>query len=582
MKQNYRNPMKTLLASIAFLLAGGGISNAQVTFRAVDGGNWGGNEQIDKLFDGTAAKWCTGTDRMWFVFEASERVTLTGYTIRTGSDNERYNGRNPYTWKIYGSNDDANHGKNGTWFEIHSVTEDATMEDENQQSYYFAIDENCTPYKYYKMEVSAVKIQDEDHTVIQIGEFIPSYNTVPALVGLSGAHYWDNNGPWTEVIDGNNVTKWMSGDTRNFVIVDAGEPIVLKNYMLAAGNDAQSYPGRNPVTWTISGTNTENPSNGADIWTTVVSVVNSDVLKTNSKPYYFDVTGTPAAYRYYRLQILAVESGVGNMFQLDEFALNVRNNHTHTYSSTYSFNSQQQQVSLCDVCNYANIGAYEGITIVDGKNFQNLNLDWAGMTVNYTRIISSNTGTVCLPYDMPVSEKTDATYYTLARYDSENDALVFDEVTGTLSAYTPALYILKTNTNSLNLNANSVFYPITRNVNQTMTATREDNSQWNMVGTMTTGTATEEGNSIYYIKGGEFYRCNGSINYLPYRAFFTGPADASGVKGFRTGGQETDVTSVSAQGNTEVQLFELSGRHVSNVRPGQVYIMNGRKVMFNK
>ena len=34
--------------------------------------------------------------------------------------------------------------------------------------------------------------------------------------------------------------------------------------------------------------------------------------------------------------------------------------------------------------------------------------------------------------------------------------------------------------------------------------------------------------------------------------------------------------------NGEIQLYDLSGRKVSKVRNGEIYIMNGRKVMFNK
>ena len=106
---------------------------------------------------------------------------------------------------------------------------------------------------------------------------------------------------------------------------------------------------------------------------------------------------------------------------------------------------------------------------------------------------------------------------------------------------------------------------------------------WAMVGIIKSGTASESGNSIYYLKGGDFYRCSGTINYKPYRAYITGPAEGGGVKAFSIADDMEDaINDVMATENGEIQLYDLSGRKVNNIRNGEVYIMNGRKVMFNK
>ena len=42
------------------------------------------------------------------------------------------------------------------------------------------------------------------------------------------------------------------------------------------------------------------------------------------------------------------------------------------------------------------------------------------------------------------------------------------------------------------------------------------------------------------------------------------------------------INDVIASENGGIQLYDLSGRKVNNIRNGEVYIMNGRKVMFNK
>ena len=351
--------------------------------------------------------------------------------------------------------------------------------------------------------------------------------------------------------------------------------------MLSTGNDTNSNQGRNPKAWTIWGTNTENPTNDADIWTEVVNVTDQTMPITNGTAKFFDVVGTPAPYRYYKFKVTdVVEWG---MFQLGEIRLNPV--HDHSVSSTYSFagGGTGQQVELCDVCNAVCYkDGYKEFRLVDGKPFSVFVNGWGGNGVfYYTRSVSSPMGTVCLPYSMSVDGK-DATYYTLAYYNSADDALVFDQVTGTLNQRTPALYVLTDPADtSLNLNATGAAFGVTPSDNVTVNDRESDG--WAMVGTIKSGSANESSNSIYYVNDGGFKRCNGTINYKPYRAYITGPEDASLVKGFGISDDMEDaINSVMSTENGEIQLYDLSGRKVSKVRNGEIYIMNGRKVMFNK
>lgn len=562
---------------------------AQVTFTAVGGKDGYTGEGYSNLFDGTSKKWCTNATDAYFIFEASEAITLTGYAMRTGSDGETDNlNRNPSSWTIYGSNAENNHGQNGTWTQIQQVTGNEDMDSKQQKTFYFSIDDNYTPYKYYKVTIDAVRSGSN----VQISEFIPSYWERVVTTGIDGADAWDGD-DWHRAVDGDLTTKrhMWPWDNRNYVIIDAGHPVVLKTYMLATGNDTKgTYYSRNPKSWKFYGTNLEPGNYGVGKndntgWTEVVSVTDNPLPDENSYPTYFDVEGTHEAYRYYKFIVTNVVNNNTDLYQIGEIALNPHE--THTASSTYSFagGGTAQQVELCDICNKAMTSGYKGgFTLVDGKPFSVFVNGWGGNgSFTYSRSVSSSMGTICLPYSMNAGSKSDAAYYTLAYYNSESDVLVFDEVTGNLPAFTPALYITESDApTTINLdNLGGAAFSVTPTTNVTKQDRAEDG--WEMVGTVKNGTASEISKSIYYLKGGDFYRCNGSISFKPYRAYITGPLDGSSVKAFGIADDMEDaINNIMPAENGEIQLFDLSGRKVNDIRTGEIYIMNGRKVMFNK
>lgn len=601
----------------------------------------------DKLFDNTYQKWgsTTGGGGAWFTFEASEPVVLTGYAMRTGNDDKPMNlNRCPKSWTLYGSNNESNHGKDDdTWETICEVLGNTTMDGEKLKTFYFTIDtdnetsiieRNDKAYKYYKVTIEAVRGESPDDDNVQISEFIPSYKSFSKVTLTAKAgDQWQNVDSYTHMFDGDLTTRWMSGyivnnrpDTRNYVIFDAGSQIILNSYMLATGSDTKDFSNRNPTGWEIYGSNTANLSRDDAGWNLIIRVTGNNTLQpVNSTPFIFDITydtdgndenvaDEAVEYRYYQFRVTGAASE--GLFQLNEIALNPKDEiNAHigsatgtacTSSYTYSFafsngnnnyfdDGDNQQIELCDVCNAVcynqKYTESKGFTIKDGKVFQSLIGGWGGNgKFIYTRDVSnvsSQIGTICLPYSMNAGAKTDADYYTLGRYDEDNDILLFDRVEGTLDAFTPAIYKTKGNPlpTSINLGNTSAAFSAHVIENRSTQAARGE-SDWAMVGTVKSGTASESGNSIYYLKGGGFYRCaeNGSIKYKPYRAYITGPASANGVKAFGIADDMEDainsITPTLTDG--EVVLYDLSGRKVNDIRHGEIYIMNGRKVMFNK
>ena len=139
-----------------------------VTFTALagDSDDMSEAENFKKLFDGkesNSSKWCCWfSGRAYVIFKASKAGVPVGYTITTGNDNEKYNGRNPKSWKLYGNNT----GSNDAWELIDEVSDDKVLKDKNYTSYDFTC--KCsTSYQYFKWEISAI----HSGRTLQVGEF---------------------------------------------------------------------------------------------------------------------------------------------------------------------------------------------------------------------------------------------------------------------------------------------------------------------------------------------------------------------------------------------------------------------------
>lgn len=601
--------LKKLFTLLAFLGLAASASAQEVTFTAVSGSQWSTDQGISKLFDGTCKKWGSTTNGggAWFIFKASESVILSGYTMIAGDDNESWNGRNPRTWTIYGINAASTPTKSdGGWETIVTQTDDPEMEDRNYMAYHFDILSNAKSYMYYKIEIGSVYSGNN----VQLCEFLPETKMSEVDVTAVGVTYDGGLGnlgqTYTNAVDGSESSNWLAYTwDGNWIVFDSkSSDTVLKSYSLTTVSDASTQSNRTPVSWTWYGSNKSDGQPGKDdSWEQITKVSRDLTLfsqKANnaSQVYYIDNSNIP--YRYYKYEINECDpEGTedlggqwGGLFGLSEIRINPTCEHSYsTFSLSYyniDNNAVFKQTNVCEKCGKTIVGSYSGVTIKDGKTFSCLNIPMQ-IAINYSRTINSDMGTVCLPYIFDVSTKSDnATYYTLGKYDGESDVLYFDEITTLLPAYTPAIYVRKNSATTLDLNALSVdgrYVPTCITENQSKAAARGE-SGWAMVGTVKSGTASEDNNSIYYLKNGNFYRCaeDGSIKYKPYRAYITGPADASGVKAFGIvdDDMEDAVNEVMATENGEIQLYDLNGRKVNDIRHGEIYILNGRKVMFNK
>ena len=140
-------------------------------FEAKDG-TAGANdgETYTKLVDGNIeTKWCvTDFKGAYIIFEASEAMKVTGYSITTGNDNEYDPGRNPKDWTLYGSAATEVPTRNSdSWEEIDCVTDDDTLKDLNHATYNYYLKNPTETYRYFKLEITAT----QGSKVMQMSEF---------------------------------------------------------------------------------------------------------------------------------------------------------------------------------------------------------------------------------------------------------------------------------------------------------------------------------------------------------------------------------------------------------------------------
>ena len=176
--------LATMLMLVAAMVMPSAVwaQESTVTFTAKEGTVGFSNESYDKLIDGKytsedGTKWClsfSSADGAYIIFNASEAIQVTGYSIVTGNDNAQEAGRNPKSWALYGCNDASAGRDSENWVLIDQKNDDTVLQDENYQKYDFTSLSNppSVRFLYFKMEITAI----HSGTVMQMSELILAYS----------------------------------------------------------------------------------------------------------------------------------------------------------------------------------------------------------------------------------------------------------------------------------------------------------------------------------------------------------------------------------------------------------------------
>lgn len=204
-------------------------------------------------------------------------------------------------------------------------------------------------------------------------------------------------------------------------------------------------------------------------------------------------------------------------------------------------------------------------------------------SITYTRQMSGNWGTICLPFE--VESNDDVKFYELTNISLEpgNEVLVFSEIVGPVPANTPCVM------QKLTSDANLEVPAVTNNLVSGSLTKALAPQGWYMIGTyelkhldVQTKGSVDFGKTIYGIYGNQFSRVASSANVKPFRAYFEyrGGTNAAPSR-FSISVNEYETTLNRLVDKSEIiELYDLLGNRVNRMIKGRIYIMNGKKVMF--
>ncbi|MBR5427418.1 MAG: discoidin domain-containing protein [Clostridia bacterium] len=296
------------------------------------------SEQSPNLFDGnTGTKWCPNNsgDRIYVTCDMGRRVTIDGYTITTANDNASNPGRNPKSWDILGSNDNAN------WDLVERVVNDTKLQNVNYTPYNFSISHVKQAYRYYKFLLTAAS----DAGTMQMSEL--KYNIVSPS-SVSGNASATNLAAQNAFL-GDTSLRYENAAEGAALTWDMGKSVVSTGYTLTSAGDA----AKEPDAWTLYG------SADGSSWTEIHTVSDASLPGTAGavSAYAFDFL--PDAYRYYKLDLTASSAA---SVALSGVALQYA---AHSFTQ-FSCNNDATHQKICPECGLSVREACSGLTVTNG------------------------------------------------------------------------------------------------------------------------------------------------------------------------------------------------------------------------
>jgi len=131
---------------------------------------------------------------------------------------------------------------------------------------------------------------------------------------VTGGNGWGDS-PLSALLDNNASTKFgCSNSSDAWAIMIASEPVAVQQYSIVTGADTYGYPGRNPVSWKLEG------SNDNQTWTVIDEKAQTYQLQAkNKEEFEFFVNGTET-YKFFKFSATQLADG----FQMGEFWINAQ------------------------------------------------------------------------------------------------------------------------------------------------------------------------------------------------------------------------------------------------------------------
>ena len=202
--------------------------------------------------------------------------------------------------------------------------------------------------------------------------------------------------------------------------------------------------------------------------------------------------------------------------------------------------------------------------------------------ISYSRTLTSEWGSLCLPIDIDLDHNADFTAYSLNRLS--DDMVELTELFGTLAANTPVIIRRKINADNLNVSASGT---ITANLSSSDSPSHE----LKLIGTYCKKIFTSADTDCFVLKGDKLMNpakvlelsLAKTVGIKPYRAYmtFADSVEGSSAKAYSLciDSETTDIDIIHDISTDNAEYYDLSGRRVGNLQKGINIVKRGGKTI---
>ena len=289
---------------------------------------------------------------------------------------------------------------------------------------------------------------------------------------------------------------------------------------------------------------------------------------TGTIEYYLADYRTPGDWKYAKnwqwVELTSLGEIDGLQFELETTK---KNNYGATTSSYFCLDNLGGDPMECTL---GEMTVVQPVSLAADEAY-NVTATTVASEVTYTREMTTDWGTFCLPY--AVESNDDVQYYELMT--ASTDELAFRPVSK-LAAGQPAVFRKLAAGSTVEISAqNAILKP----ANKYDTTSETIASNWTMKGTLT-GTSIQ-GADKYFIAQNKFWIADADTEVKPYRAWFetTTPSNTRNMVISVVDGDATSILTIDGNGNlTEGQMYDLSGRKV-NANAKGIVIQNKKLII---
>lgn len=202
--------------------------------------------------------------------------------------------------------------------------------------------------------------------------------------------------------------------------------------------------------------------------------------------------------------------------------------------------------------------------------------------ISYSRTLTSEWGSLCLPIDIDLDHNADFTAYSLNSLS--DDMVELTELSGTLVANTPVIIRRKINVDNLNVSASGT---ITANLSSSDSPSHD----LKLIGTYCKKIFTSADTDCFVLKGDKLMNpakvlelsSAKTVGIKPYRAYmtFADGMEGSSAKAYSLciDSETTDIDIIHDISTDNAEYYDLSGRRVGNLQKGINIVKRGGKTI---